>query len=201
MSMRSDIRVDDDADLVEALRRDDADAAEQLLERYGDSLYRLALRVTGVTEDAEAAAGDALVAAAYRIELFTGESAFGAWIHRMAAAAAYQRLRRRRPSAAAVTLDDVLSSLQDGGHLGPMDDWSDRLDDGARPGELPRVLIDTIDALPADYRTALVLHDVEGMANSDIAAALGMNPGEAKSRVHRARLFLRRRLAQYFEAP
>ena len=53
-------RVDADAGLVEALRRDDPAAADQLVERYGDRVYRLAMRITGVKEDAEEAAQDAL---------------------------------------------------------------------------------------------------------------------------------------------
>lgn len=176
----------------------EAGTAERLLERYGDGVYRLAMRITGVNEDAEAAAQDALWAAARRIEMFQGESAFGSWIYRVAAKAAYQRLRVRRPRAAEVALDDVLPSLDDDGrHFGPMDDWSNRVDDGELQGELHRVVTDAIDALPADYRTALVLQDVEGMANPDIAETLGVSPAEVKSRVHRSRLFMRKRLSEY----
>jgi DNA-directed RNA polymerase specialized sigma24 family protein len=57
-------RVDVDAELVEALRRDDPDAAERLVERFGDRVYRLAMRITGLNEDAEEAAQDALWTAA-----------------------------------------------------------------------------------------------------------------------------------------
>jgi RNA polymerase sigma-70 factor (ECF subfamily) len=63
-------------------------------------------------------------------------------------------------------------------------------------GELRRVLTDAIDALPADYRTALVLHDVEGVSNSDIAETLGIPLPGVKSRVHRSRLFVRKRLSE-----
>jgi RNA polymerase sigma-70 factor (ECF subfamily) len=200
MSVVSGFRVDADADLVEALRRDDVDAAEHLVERYGDGVYRLAMRITGVSEDAETAAADALSTAACRIEMFTGESAFGAWIYRIAADTAYQRLRMRRPSADEMPLDDTLPLHQDGRHGEPMDDWSHRLGERAVRGALPRVLIEAIDALPADDRTALVLHDVEGMRNADIAETLGTNTAEVTSRVHRSRLFIRTRLAGFFES-
>ena len=89
-------RVDADAGLVEALRRDDPAAADQLVERYGDRVYRLAMRITGVKEDAEEAAQDALWTAARKIDMFRGESAFGSWIYRITANAAYQKLRTRR---------------------------------------------------------------------------------------------------------
>jgi RNA polymerase sigma-70 factor (ECF subfamily) len=59
------------------------------------------------------------------------------------------------------------------------------------------VLSAAIDELPLDYRTAFVLRDVEGLPNLEIAQTLQVRLGTIKSRVHRARLFLRRRLAVY----
>lgn len=191
-------KVDGDAGLVEALRRDDPEAPELLVERFGDRVYRLALRITGSNEDAEEAAQDALWTAARKIQTFKGESAFGSWLYRITANAAYQKLRARRAKAAEIALDDVLPTLdQDGRHFEPMDDWSNRVDEQALQGELRRVLADAIAALPPDYRTALVLHDVEGLSNPDIADALGISLPAVKSRVHRSRLFVRKRLADY----
>jgi RNA polymerase sigma-70 factor (ECF subfamily) len=157
-------RTDADAALVEALRRDDPAAPELLVETFGDRVYRLALRITGSKEDAEEAAQDALWTAARKINTFKGESAFGSWLYRIAANAAYQKLRTRRAKAAEIALDDVLPVLDEGGrHFEPMDDWSNRVDERALQGELRGVLTEAIDALPPDYRTALVLHDVEGV--------------------------------------
>jgi RNA polymerase sigma-70 factor (ECF subfamily) len=194
-------KVDGDARLVEALRRDDPEAPEILVERFGNRVYRLALRITGSNEDAEEAAQDALWTAARKIQMFKGESAFGSWLYRITANTAYQKLRSRRAKAAEIALDDVLPALdQDGRHFEPMDDWSNRVDDHALQGELRRVLGEAIDALPPDYRTALVMHDVEGLSNPDIADALGISLAAVKSRVHRSRLFVRKRLADYMRA-
>ena len=90
MTVSPGARTDVDADLVEALRREEPEAAEQLVERFGDRVYRLAQRITGVKEDAEEAAQDALWTAARKIGTFKGESAFGSWLYRIAANAAYQ---------------------------------------------------------------------------------------------------------------
>jgi len=194
-------RVDADAALVEALRRDDQAATEQLLDRYGDRVYRLALRITGSNEDAEEVTQDALWTAARKIGTFKGESAFGSWIYRIAANAAYQKLRGRKSHARELLLDDVLPAFDDDGrHFEPMDDWSPRVDEQTLQGELRSVLEAAIDALPPDYRTALVLHDVEGLSNPDIAATLGLSLPAVKSRVHRSRLFVRKRLAEYLKA-
>jgi RNA polymerase sigma-70 factor (ECF subfamily) len=78
-----------------------------------------------------------------------------------------------------------------------MDDWSNRVDQKALQGELRGILEEAIEALPPDYRTALVLHDVEGLSNPDIAEALGISLPAVKSRVHRSRLFVRKRLSEY----
>ena len=193
-------RTDADAALVEALRRDDPAAPELLVEKFGDRVYRLALRITGSNEDAEEAAQDALWTAARKIGTFKGESAFGSWLYRIAANAAYQKLRTRRTKSAEIALEDVLPALDDGGrHFEPMDDWSNRVDERALQAELRHVLTEAIDALPPDYRTALVLHDVEGLSNPDIADTLGISLPAVKSRVHRSRLFVRKRLADYME--
>jgi RNA polymerase sigma-70 factor, ECF subfamily len=193
-------RVDVDAELVEALRREEPEAAERLVERYGDRVYRLAMRITGLNEDAEEAAQDALWTAARKIHMFKGESAFGSWVYRITANAAYQKLRTRRQKSAEIALDDVLPPLDgDGRHFEPMDDWSNRVDEQALQGELRSVLQQAIDGLPADYRTALVLHDVEGLSNPDIAEALGISLPAVKSRVHRSRLFVRKHLADYLK--
>jgi RNA polymerase sigma-70 factor (ECF subfamily) len=198
VTVSSGPRIDVDADLVEALRREDPDAAEQLVERFGDRVYRLAMRITGVKEDAEEAAQDALWTAARKISTFKGESAFGSWLYRITANAAYQKLRGRRAKAREIALDDVLPALDDDGrHFEPMADWSSRVDEQALNGELREVLERAIDRLPPDYRTALVMHDVEGLSNPDIAETLGISLPAVKSRVHRSRLFVRKQLADY----
>jgi RNA polymerase sigma-70 factor (ECF subfamily) len=194
-------RVDADAELVEALRRQEADATERLVERFGDRVYRLTMRITGSREDAEEAAQDALWTAARRIDSFKGESAFGSWLYRIAANSAYQKLRTRKQRSREIAMDEVLPSLDgDGRHFEPMDDWTNRVDERALQGELRHVLEEAIDALPADYRTALVLHDVEGLSNPDIAESLGISLPAVKSRVHRSRLFVRKRLSEYLGA-
>jgi RNA polymerase sigma-70 factor (ECF subfamily) len=201
MSVNALPRMDPDAALVDALRREAPGAPEMLLETFGARVYRLALRITGSREDAEEAAQDALWTVARKIDTFKGDSAFGSWLYRVAANAAYQKVRSRKARAREIALDEVLPSLDaDGRHWEPMDDWSGRVDEHAIQKELRGVLEEAIAALPADYRTAVVLHDVEGMSNPDIAEALGISLPAVKSRVHRSRLYLRQRLAAWMDA-
>jgi len=191
-------RVDPDADLLEGLRRGDPAAVELLVERYADRVYRLAFRTTGSHEDAEEVAQDALWTAARKIHTFKGDSAFGSWLYRITANAGYMKLRARRAREREIALEEVLPALDgDGVHFGPMEDWSARVDDPALERELRTVLETAIAELPPDYRTALVLHDVEGLSNPDIAEALGISLPAVKSRVHRSRLYVRKRLSEY----
>ena len=200
MTTENATRVDRDAALLEALRRGDAKAMDQLVETYADRVYRLTFRITGSKEDAEEATQDALWTAGRKIGTFKGDSAFGSWLYRIAANAAYMKLRARKAKAREIAIGDVLPALDDGGvHFEPMDDWSPRVEEQALNGELRELLDTAIGELPPEYRAALVLHDVEGMPNPDVAEALGISLPAAKSRIHRSRLYLRKRLSDYLQ--
>lgn len=194
-------RVDRDAPLVEALRRQDPGAAEALVAAYGDRVYRLAIRITGNEQDAEEVVQDALWTAARKIDTFKGESAFGSWLYRITANTAYQKLRGRQGRKQEISWEDLLPVFDDQGqHATPGADWSARFEEPALQTELRDVLSEAIDDLPQDYRTAFLLHDVEGLSNPEIAETLHISLPAVKSRVHRSRLFLRQRLSEYLSA-
>jgi len=176
-----------DRDLAKRLREADADAAEALVNTYGARVYRLAVRITGSEEDAEEVVQDALWTVVRRVEMFRGDATLGTWIYRITANAAYEKLRRRARGPRAASWD----------HLQPGDNWSEKGDDPAVQSELRTLLTAAIDQLRAVDRAVFVLHDVDGMASLDIAATLDLTVSAVKSRVHRARLFLRRRLGDY----
>jgi RNA polymerase sigma-70 factor (ECF subfamily) len=194
-------RVDRDAALVEGLRRGDPAAPELLLDTYGDRVYRLAIRITGNEQDAEEVVQDALWTAARKIGMFKGESAFGSWVYRITANTAYQKLRGRRSRRHEVPWADLSPAFDDERHHAePIADWSGKVEEPALQAELRAVLTTAINDLPADYRTAFLMHDVEGLSNPEIAESLHLSLPAVKSRVHRSRLFLRERLSRYMEA-
>ena len=193
--------IDPDAALVDQIRRGEAGAVEGLVGAYGDRVYRLANRITGNASDAEEVVQDTLLTASRKIDTFRGTAAFGSWVYRITANTAYQKLRGRRSKRNEVSWEDLAPSFDDNGqYMEVTVDWSRRLTDPALEAELRSVLGDAIDELPADYRTAFLLHDVEGLPYPEIAETLHLKVGTVKSRVHRTRLFLQRRLAGYMGA-
>jgi len=191
-------RADRDGDLLGALRRGEARAAELLVTRYSERAYCLASRITGNGEDAEEVVQDAFWAVVRKIDSFRGEAAFGSWLHRIVANAAYEKLRRRQHRRQDLSLDEVLPRFDElDHHVAPVADWSANADNPALQAELRTVLAVAIDELPAGCRAALLLRVVEGRSSRDIAHALGLSVPVVKTRVHQARLFLRERLGAY----
>jgi len=191
------MRVDRDRPLVEALRRREPTAVERLVRTYGHHAYRLAVGLTRNAQDAEEVVQDAAWAVARKIDTFRGDSAFGSWFYRIVANAAYNKLRGRRARRREISLDDVPSFHGDGRHAEAVVDDSPDVEHRSLHAELRGVLTSAIGELPAEYRTALVLHDVEGLSSPEVARSLRISVANAKSRVHRARLALRKRLSAY----
>src|SRR6266446_5196973 len=159
-------RADRDLDLLDALRRREPMAAECLVTRYGERAYRLARRIAGNGQDAEEVVQDAFWTVVRKIDTFRGESAFGSWLYRIVANAAYHKLRGRQNRWRELSLDDVLPLFDANGcHIAPVADWSSRVDNPAMQAELRTALTAAIDELPATYRSVLVLRDVEGRSN------------------------------------
>src|SRR5713101_720516 len=104
---------DPDAVLLAKLRRGDTGAAEALVAAYGDRVYRLAVRITGNASDAEEVVQDALWTVTRKIDTFRGEAALGSWVYRIAANAAYEKLRRGRSRRSEVSWEDLAPVLAD----------------------------------------------------------------------------------------
>ncbi len=191
-------RTQGDERLVEALRRGEEGAVETLVDRYAGWIHRVARRLLNDPRDAEEVVQDVLLTVVRKIHTFKAEAAFSSWLYRIAANAAYQRLRAKR-ARPEVSLEPFLPVFDDEGrHAQRVVDWSHQLDDPAVAGEVRAAIERSLSRLPEEYRVVILLHDVEGLPNEEVAAALGLSVAAVKSRVHRARLFLRQELAHLF---
>jgi RNA polymerase sigma-70 factor, ECF subfamily len=180
-------RVDRDHDLLAALRRGDPTAPDELVTRYRRRALRLASGIAGNHEDAEDVVQDAFWSVVQKIHAFRGDSAFGSWLYRIVVNAAYQNRRRGRAARDEASLDDVVP--------GSVRDWPAAGDDPALRAERRCALAAAMDELPAASRAVVVLREVEGRSHVEVAEALGLTAELVKGRTHRARLFLRKRLA------
>jgi RNA polymerase sigma-70 factor (ECF subfamily) len=194
---RNPPRVDRDRELIEALRRRDPRAAEDLLEVYGDRAYRLAVRITRASQDAEEVVQDALLTVVRKIDGFRGDAAFGSWFYRIVANTAYQVIRGRRRRQGEISSDAIPDLLSESArNVGGPGDWSVAIENPARQTEVRAALTEAIDELPTHYRTVFVLRDLHGLSNVEIGRKLSLSAANVKTRIHRARSLLRERLAE-----
>ncbi len=190
-------RSDREEPLVGALRRREPTAADDLVATYHRRAYRLAISITGSAPDAEEVVQDAFWSVIRKIDTFRGDSSFGSWFYRIVSNAAFRKLRRRRSRRLEITMDEVLPVFsEDGRHAQTVVDWSAAVHDPARDTELRLAITAAIAELPDHYRVALLLRDVEGASVKQIATTLGLSVENAKTRVHRARLFVRKLLTE-----
>jgi RNA polymerase sigma-70 factor (ECF subfamily) len=180
-----------DAQLIGRTLAGEPAAFGQLVLRYQDRLYNSLVRVLGSAEDARDAVQDAFVQAFVKLETFRGSSAFYTWLYRIAFNQAMSHARRQRPTR---SLDDERT---DRGHE-PVDSQPPpdaRLDASERAAQVHRALA----ALSAEYREVIVLREIDGCKYEQIAEILELPIGTVRSRLFRARLELRDRLAPMVE--
>jgi RNA polymerase sigma-70 factor, ECF subfamily len=157
---------------------------------HADRLYAVVLRFVADAEEAEEVTQEAFLRAWRGIERFQGRSRFFTWLYRIGINEAKRRAERRSSARAVTSLEDR-----------PIDDapdWSEAPQQRAPQSELRRVLEQAVRALPLEYRTPLILRDVEGLSTREAAEIMELGEAAFKSRLHRARLAVRRALDQYF---
>ncbi len=182
-------------DLVAQLRAGEEVAFEALLARYQGKVYRLALSFAKNREDAEEILQDVFLSVYRKIASFDGRSAFGTWLYRIAVNAALMKLRGRGPVQESI--EEFLPQFtRGGGHARMIADWSGGPEGSLLGKERAQIIREAIEALPPEYKAILVLRDLEGLSNSDVAEVLGTSVPAVKARLHRARLALRGKLEQ-----
>jgi RNA polymerase sigma-70 factor, ECF subfamily len=166
-----------DEELIRRFVEGDRDAFAHLVERHQSRVYNIAFRMLGGREDALDAAQDVFVTCLRKLRGFQGQSAFTTWLHRVTVNVCLDALRRRRPEH---PFGDELPEL-------PVADTSDST---AAAVDVQQALL----RVPEEFRTVLVLHDIQGQPYETIADILGAPIGTVKSRLHRGRVALGRAL-------
>jgi RNA polymerase sigma-70 factor (ECF subfamily) len=190
-------RLLDDSVLLEELRRGKTEAVEALFDRFHSKVFNLAMSILKNQGDAEEATQDVFMTVIQKASMFKGNSALYSWIYRICVNACLMRLRGKR-RAETVSIEEFMPVFtEEGMHASPVDDWSKEVERRMLNKELGQVIRKLTEDLSEKYRVVFVLSDVEGLSNEETAEILGLTVPAVKSRLHRARLYLRERLTRY----
>jgi RNA polymerase sigma-70 factor, ECF subfamily len=191
-----------DLELVRRIKKGDDQAFREMVDRYHARVYSLAYGVLRNPEDAEEATQDTFLTLYRKIGTFDESKKFFSWFYRVALNHAYSRARRRRP-VSTVSLDEALPRFQADGHQASRElaAWADGIEDEAIAKDLAERAAGFIEELPEGYRDVIWMVDVENMRPVDVAETLEISLAALKSRLHRARLYVRQRLSEIAAAP
>jgi RNA polymerase sigma-70 factor (ECF subfamily) len=183
--------VRDDA-LLQAAQGGDKEALETLLSQYQPQVYRFGMKMCGDPEDAREILQETLFAAARSLGGFRRASSISTWLYAIARSFCIKRRRRSAFAPELVPLDGA-ARLTDREPADTAPDPEKRLADQ----ELALVLESAIGSLEPTYREVLLLRDVEGLPAKDVAEVTGLSLAAVKSRLHRARMAVREKIASY----
>lgn len=180
-----------DSRLIERALAGEPAAFGELVLRYQDRLFNSLARVLGSEEDARDAAQEAFVQAFVKLETFRGSSAFYTWLYRIAHNTAMSHARRKRPTRSLDAEREDRGSEPIDGQMAP----DVQLELSERATQVQRVVAE----LSIEYREVIVLREIDGCRYDEIAEILDVPVGTVRSRLFRARLELRDRLAPIVE--
>lgn len=181
---------------LEALIAGDRAEFARMVDLYSNPIYRLGLRMLGNAQDAEDVLQNTFLNALTHLPTFEGRSSLSTWLYRIAANEALMLLRKKKPE---VNLEDAEADAQ-AQDLKPTHfvDWSGLPEEELLSGEGKRVLDQAIQNLPESMRIVFLFRDIEGLSIKETAEALNLTEPNVKTRLLRARMFLREQLSTYY---
>lgn len=181
-----------DEELIQQSRQRNYEAFEELVKRYEGRIYRLALKMLKSPDDAEDILQKTFLSVFENLDSFRGEAKVSTWIFRIAANHALMKLRKEK----GITVDS-LDAPPDTGEINlysRIADENSNIHKLYEKKEFVRHLEQALSELPEIYRLVFILRDVEGFSNNETAQMLGLSVPAVKSRLLRARLYLREKL-------
>lgn len=181
---------------IERLRAGDRAEFARLVDAYSGPIYHLGLRMLGREQDAEDILQNTFLSVLTHVSGFEGRSSISTWLYRIAANEALMLLRRKRPE---VNIEDD-NSDEDGDHPTPslFVDWGALPEDELLSMEGKKALDQAITTLPETLRMVFLLREVQGLSIKETVETLGLSEANVKTRLLRARLYLRERLSVYY---
>jgi len=181
---------------LDALRAGDRNEFARLVDLYSGKIYRLALQITGSTQDAEDVLQETFLKAFHALPAFEVRSSLSTWLYRIAVNEALMTLRRQKAQFSLI--EDSENAEEEKVENLQLVDWCCLPEDELQSAETRRVLDEAIRGLSPVLQLVFLLRDVEGLSVKDTADALGITESAVKVRLLRARLRLREELSAYF---
>ena len=188
-----------DAKLIAELKSGKLEAFDKIVERYQRKIYALSFNITRNQMDAEDVAQDVLLSIFRKIDTFQGKSAFSSWVYRITLNATYMKLRSKKKDKY-VSLDEEYPAFNKSGYMFEKPfDWSTSAESLLFSNETKEMIGKAVNLLPEKERVVFILRDVNGLSTEKAGEILGLSVPAVKSMLHRARLFLRKKLSHYFD--
>ena len=185
--------------LVRDLQNGNLEAYDKIAEIYQKKIYGLSLNLTRNQMDAQDVTQEVILTLFRKINMFQGKSAFSSWVYRIAVNASYMKLRSKKKEPN-VSIDELMPSFNGAGfQQEKIQDWSENTESLIFTKETRDVINKAVDLLPEKEKVVFLLRDVEGLSSEKAGEILDLTVPAIKSRLHRARLFLRKKLSVYFE--
>jgi RNA polymerase sigma-70 factor, ECF subfamily len=188
-----------DPGILSAAQNGDQKAFVEIVRRYEQTVYSFAFKVCRDREKAAETLQDTFVNVFRKLHQFDRKSKFTTWLYSIVANNCLMKHRRSKIDEAAMSLNDLPphGSEDDGYSHPPIPAWKQTPLDGLMRQELRTLLDEAIVRLPLDYRAVFIMRDVEGHSAEDTARVLRLSIPAVKSRLRRARVFLRNQLSGY----
>lgn len=196
-----DVATFTDEELVEIfIVGKDESALEEIINRYGDKVYRSAFRITRDHHSAEEVLQEVFLTLIKKLETFRGDARFSSWLYRVTLNEGYMYLRSNRKYGSDISLDNYVPYDRYGTLYDRITDkdWSGKPDEALFGREAMETIEKAVNELGEPYRIVFHLRDIEGLSGEETGKILGLSLSAVKSRLHRARLFLRDKLSDYF---
>lgn len=165
-----------------------------IVEQYREPIRRYVRSLVRDDGEAEDIAQEAFLRAYQGLSGLKDPDKVSPWLYRIATNLCYDRFRQSSSRPPATSLDGETDATADTPGLQIVDQESPRLDKVIEQGEMSSCVREYLDQLPDDYRAAILLHDVQGLTNPEVAEMLGCSLATAKIRLHRARKKLKEAL-------
>ncbi len=181
-----------ESELIKRAKEGKDEFFEMLISRYEKKIYNLAYRFLNNEQDAIEVLQETLIRAYRFIKKFQERSSFYTWLYRIAMNVALRKLKRRSKEEKVISLDQTVPGYEDIPQEIPDETQNPELIYERK--ELQKAIRKALEEVPEVYRSVVLLKDVEGLSNKEIAEILKLTVPAVKSRLHRGRLFLREKL-------